>query len=143
MKKQKGFTLVELMLVVAIIGILAGIVYPNYQESVKKSRRADAKGALAGLANAMERRFTETGSYTGAANTVDDPGDLGTPWVYSAKSPIDGTETYYNLSIVAVTDSTYTIAATPVNQQQSDKCGTLTLTSTGVRANSENVADCW
>lgn len=148
MNKQKGFTLVELMVVVAIIGILAGIVYPNYQDSVRKARRADAKGALTGLANALERRYTETGSYTGAANTVDDPGDVGTPWVYSAKSPVDGTETYYNLTIASATTSTYTIAATPVNQQQNDKCGMLTLTNTGVRGDgisTPSVAEsgCW
>jgi prepilin-type N-terminal cleavage/methylation domain-containing protein len=60
---KNGFTLIELMIVVAIIGILASIAYPSYQESILKSRRADAKGALLGFANAMERHFTETNSY--------------------------------------------------------------------------------
>ncbi|MBT5967504.1 MAG: prepilin-type N-terminal cleavage/methylation domain-containing protein, partial [Gammaproteobacteria bacterium] len=54
-REIKGFTIIELMITVAIIGILASIAYPSYQESVYKSRRADGKGALLGLANAMER----------------------------------------------------------------------------------------
>ena len=60
---QPGFTLIELMITVAIVGILASIAYPSYQDSVMKSRRADVKGVLLGLTNAMERRFTETNSY--------------------------------------------------------------------------------
>ena len=63
MLNTKGFTLVELMIAVAIVGILASIAYPSYQDSVRKSRRADAKGALLGFANAMERHFTENNSY--------------------------------------------------------------------------------
>ena len=66
MLNTKGFTLIELMIAVAIVGILAGIAYPSYQDSVRKSRRADAKGALLGFANAMERYFTENNSYLGA-----------------------------------------------------------------------------
>ncbi|MCP4091353.1 MAG: prepilin-type N-terminal cleavage/methylation domain-containing protein, partial [Gammaproteobacteria bacterium] len=56
--KSRGFTLIELMIVVAIVGILAAIAYPSYQEQVRKSRRADANGALLGLANAMQRHAT-------------------------------------------------------------------------------------
>ena len=56
----KGFSLIELMIAVAIVGILAGIAYPSYQESVRDSRRADAKGALLGFANSMERFLRRT-----------------------------------------------------------------------------------
>jgi len=55
MNKQTAFTLIELMVTVAIVGILASIAYPSYQDSVRKSRRADVKGVVLGLANAMER----------------------------------------------------------------------------------------
>jgi type IV pilus assembly protein PilE len=141
MNKQKGFTLIELMVVIAIIGILAAIVYPSYQDSVQKSRRADAKGALGSFATAMERHFSETGKYTGVGE------DTGVPTIFSTKSPVDGTETYYNLTVQA-TDNSFTLTATPTGAQANDKCGTLTLTNTGVRGDgistpSQAASGCW
>lgn len=142
MKTQKAFTLIELMVTVAIVGILAGIAYPSYQDSVMKSRRADAKGALLGFANAMERRFTETNSYLGAGAAG---GNTGTPTIFSATSPVDGGTPYYNLTINAATASTYTLNAAPTGVQANDKCGTLSLTQTGARGISTAipVTDCW
>jgi type IV pilus assembly protein PilE len=144
-KKTTGFTLIELMLVLAIIGILATIAYPQYQESVKKSRRTDAKGALMGFAGAMERYFTVANHYTGAAVGS---ADTGVPRVYATQSPIDGTEKYYDLTIADATATTFTLYATPTGKQATDRCGTLTLTNTGVRdikAQTAGVtkADCW
>jgi type IV pilus assembly protein PilE len=140
--QQNGFTLIELMVTVAIVGILAGIAYPSYQDSVMKSRRADAKGALLGLANAMERHFTARNTYLGAG-TID--GDTGSPTIFSATSPVDGGTPYYNLTINAATASAYTLHAAPTGAQANDKCGTLSLTQTGVRGISTAlaVADCW
>jgi type IV pilus assembly protein PilE len=140
--QQNGFTLIELMVTVAIVGILAGIAYPSYQDSVMKSRRADAKGALLGLANAMERHFTARNTYLGAG-TID--GDTGSPTIFSATSPVDGGTPYYNLTINAATASAYTLHAVPTGAQANDKCGTLSLTQTGVRGISTAlaVADCW
>jgi type IV pilus assembly protein PilE len=140
--QQNGFTLIELMVTVAIVGILAGIAYPGYQDSVMKSRRADAKGALLGLANAMERHFTETNSYLGAGTTA---GNTGSPTIFSATSPVDGGTPYYNLTINAATASSYTLKAEPTGAQSNDKCGTLSLTQTGARGISTAlaVADCW
>ncbi len=140
--QQMGFTLIELMVTVVIVGILAGIAYPSYQDSVMTSRRADAKGALLGLANAMERRFTERNSYLGAGTT---DGNTGSPTIFSATSPIDGGTAYYNLSINAVTASTYTLHAAPTGAQANDRCGTLSLTQAGVRGISSAlpVAECW
>jgi type IV pilus assembly protein PilE len=140
--QQNGFTLIELMVTVAIVGILAGIAYPSYQDSVMKSRRADAKGALLGLANAMERHFTARNTYLGAG-TID--GDTGSPTIFSATSPVDGGTPYYNLTINAATASAYTLHAAPTGAQANDKCGTLSLTQTGARGISTAlaVADCW
>ena len=119
-QKQRGFTLIELMITVAIVGILASIAYPSYQDSVMKSRRADAKGALLGLANTMERNFTTTNSYVGVTPTNTD---------------------YYTITITA-TASSYTLSAAPVGAQVNDSCGTLTLTQTGVKAVTGTGA-CW
>ena len=148
---QHGFTLIELMVAVAIIGILSSIAYPSYQDSVMKSRRADAKGALLGFANAMERRFTETNSYCnaggadGADTCGDGTNDTGSPSIYATTSPVDGGTPYYDLTINAAGDSSYTLYAAPRDAQATDKCGTLTLTHTGVKGNSANLAqsECW
>lgn len=130
MKKANGFTLIELMIVVAIIGILAAIAYPSYQDSVRKSRRGDCAGALAGLANAMERHFTINNTYLGAAAGG---ANTGAPSVYSTQCPVDGGTPTYNLTISVATATTYTIQAAPTGTQASDDCGTLTLTNTGVK----------
>jgi len=147
MKRLQGFTLIELMIVVAIVGILGSIAYPSYQESIRKSRRGDAKGALLGFANAMERHFTETNNYCGAG-TDDAAGDCedakGVPTIYSATSPVDGTTAYYNLEITAVTEVSYTLSAIPTGAQTGDSCGTLTIQNTGAKGvSSSTVASCW
>ena len=88
---QPGFTLIELMVTVAIVGILAGIAYPSYQDSVRKSRRSDVEGVLLGLANAMERNFTTATATNGycdvgvtvVANCGTGTGDTGTPSIYT------------------------------------------------------------
>lgn len=141
MKKTKGFTLIELMIVVAIIGILAAIAYPSYQDSVRKSRRGDCAGALAGLANAMERYFTINNTYVGAT--------LGTAAgdIYTNQCPVDGGTATYNLSISAAAATTYIIQAAPTGAQSGDTCGSLTLTNTGVKgvtgATGKTWQDCW
>ncbi len=125
--RKNGFTLVELMVVIAIIGILTAIAFPSYQNYLKKSRREDAKGALMGLANAMERHFTETNSYQKAA--VGNA-DTGTPRIYSATSPIDGDTPYYDLRIMAATQTTYRIRATPISSSAQKNDGFLELLHT-------------
>lgn len=128
MKFQKAFTLLELLIAIAIIGLLAGIAYPSYQESILKSRRVDAQSALLALAQALERWNTTEGSYLGAAT---DDADTGSPTIFSTKSPIDGNSTYYNLKIHSASSLAYVIAAEPVNNQAGN--GILILKSTGAR----------
>jgi type IV pilus assembly protein PilE len=121
-RKSRGFTLVELMIVIVIIGILAAIAIPSYQSSTKKSRRSAAEGDLMNFAQAMERYFTNNGSYTGATAAG----------VFSTQSPSSGGTAYYTLS-VAVTGggATYTLTATPINAQAGD--GKIELDNTGAR----------
>jgi type IV pilus assembly protein PilE len=145
-KIQPGFTLIELMVTVSIIGILASIAIPSYHESVMKSRRADAKGALLGFENAMERYFTVHNKYTGAADDGDDTG-APAPTVFSATSPVNSVTPYYNLTISEATTSTYTLNATPTGVQVNDICGVLTLNHTGVKGvintTGATAANCW
>ena len=137
-KRQHAFTLIELMIAVAIIGILAAIAIPSYQDSVKKSRRADAQGALMSLANAMERHFTESNTYCDAAvsgaTAVTGCGtgsaDSGTPSVEPKQSPESGTK-QYDLTINVPNATTYTLRATPTGAQTGN--GYLELTNTGER----------
>ena len=146
MLNTKGFTLIELMIAVAIVGILAGIAYPSYQDSVRESRRADAKGALLGFVNAMERFFTVNNTYLGAGTTNN---NTGAPTIFPDHSPVDGGTPYYNLTIAdGVTANSYTLNAAPTGAQSTDKCGTLTLTNTGARnianaATGITAANCW
>jgi len=133
---MKGFTLTELMIVIAIIGILASIALPAYQNSITKSRRADAQGALLGFANAMERHFTTNSSYLGAAGTQASPIDTGSPWIFSSRSPVDTSTTFYNLTISTATATMFTLTATPTGPQVGD--GIMTIDHTGARRWDEN-----
>jgi len=140
MKKNAstGFTLIELMIVVAVIAILAAIAYPSYVEQVQKTRRSNCAGELVGLANAMERFFTENGTYIGAT-VGGNAGDI-----YPAQCPIDGGPAYYNLSIAAQAASTFTVQAAPTGAQAGDTCGTLSYTNTGQKgATGGSLAECW
>ena len=127
-----GFTLIELMIVVAIVGILASIAYPSYTEHVAKSRRADAQTALMELAQFMERRYTSVGSYLDGANA---------PTLPFTEAPKEGAGKFYDLTLSAITATSYTLSAAPKGAAASDKCGTMTLTNTGAKGAA--LTDCW
>ncbi|MDQ7091091.1 MAG: type IV pilin protein [Methylococcales bacterium] len=130
LRKKKGFTLIELLIAVAIVGILASIAYPNYSDYIIRSRREDAKGALMGLSNAMERHFTETNSYMkAAANNAD----TGRPGIFAQTSPVDGGKAYYNLNITAATQTSYTLRATPITGSGQDTNGFLEIQNTDAK----------
>jgi type IV pilus assembly protein PilE len=140
MTKQKAFTLIEVMIVVTIIGILAAIGFPSYQNSVKKSRRSDAKAALIGFANAMERYYTENNTFCDAggaggtgANSCGAAGtkDTGKPTIFATQSPIDGTTKFYDLTINSVSQTIFNLRATPIGAQNGD--GILELSNTQSR----------
>lgn len=137
-RSSHGFTLIEVMIVVVIIGILAAIAYPSYQDSIRKSRRADAQTALLELAQFMERQYTANGTYLTAANAA-----VTLPFT---ESPKDGATKHYNLAFSGnPTRNAYVLGATPKNAMANDPCGTLTLSNTGAKgqATGMSVTDCW
>lgn len=134
--RNGGFSLIELMITVVIIGILAGIAIPSYQEHIKKTRRAMAQAALLEFSGVMERRFTVMNTYCDAgtdasAGCGSSDGDTGAPTVFFSEAPLDGATKYYDLAIQAVTPTSYTLRASPKGAQAGD--GYLDLTSTGAR----------
>jgi len=128
--RQAGFSLIELMIVVAIIAILASVAYPSYQQYVIKSRRAAVTSCLLQHAQLMERHYTTNLTYVGAAAPVCEA----------------SVTRFYGVGFsVAPAARTYTIRATPNGSQPDSRCGTLTLNAQGVRTKSGSgtLADCW
>lgn len=125
-----GFTLIELMVVVTIIGIIAAIAYPSYQGYVEKTRRGDAKGVLMQFASAMERHYTQNNTYKGAD---DGNGVPGAPpsGLFPDEAPLDGNAKFYDLTIQDLQANSFVLRATPKNAQAGD--GFLQLHSNGVR----------
>lgn len=141
---EKGFTLIELMIVVVIIAILAAIAIPAYQEYIFRSRRAEAQSLLNEAAAREERWRAQNGKYM-TESTPTDIAKLKLPQVDKSENG------YYTLGIavaVAGDDGGYTLTATRAGPQASDtKCGDFTLDATGkkgmVADKPGTVADCW
>lgn len=146
----KGFTLIELMITVAIVAILAAIAYPSYVEQVSRSRRADAQSALLETAQWIERQYTFTNAYDKfyKAGTLTTLVDAELPALKGK------TGDYYTLSFGTATASTspsagaFSLRLVPKGAMLNDKCGTLALTNTGDKTISgttggASVATCW
>ncbi|QSP96496.1 type IV pilin protein [Marinobacter salinisoli] len=135
MMGQSGFTLIELMIVVAIIGIIAAVAYPSYLDHVKNARRADVQGDLVSFANAMERYYTQNNSYIGAdGGTAAITTTLTAPdsSVYHSTSPRDGTAVY-NLRIYNLTANSFQLRAVPIAGGPQAGDGLIELRSNGIR----------
>ena len=132
--KPNGFTLIELMIVVAIVAITAAIALPSYQNQIEKTRRGGAKADLIELTSFMQRFYTENNRFDvdRAGNAVVLPFN---------ESPFDGATKFYDLTLAAA-QSSYTLTATPKGAQSSDSCGTLSVAHTGAKTHSSGT-DCW
>jgi len=129
---EAGFTLIELMIALVILSILAAIAFPTYQNSIIKSRRSDATGALSQGSLAMETCRANGSTYTGCAPVANSQAG------------------YYTIAVnVPAGGASFTLTASPVagtTQANDADCTTLTLTSGGVRGytgSASGASICW
>lgn len=132
--RNEGFTLIELLIVMVIASILAMIAVPSYQQSVIKSRRAEARVVINDTAQRLERCYTQFGAYDADDCPIDDDEE------------ILSQGGFYTLTVDIADAATWTLTAAPEGPQVDDaKCGSLSLTNTGVRAitGTDDLERCW
>ena len=133
MKRQAGFTLIEVMMAVVIIGILAAIAFPSYREYVLRGHRSEGVALLSEAAARQERYYAQNNTYADS--------------VAKLSMDADSDNDYYRLSVVAADATSYTLLATAINSQVDDlKCGNLGLNEQSVKTETgtaADAADCW
>lgn len=144
--RTRGFTLIEVMIVVVIIGVLAAIAWPQYTESVNRARRNSAKTALLEAAQWLEREYTNSASFARKANGDTINNALLDTAPIKSRNEI---ASYYTLQFRdgEPTAQTFILDAIPTGTMTNDRCGTFTLTQTGAKTISTGDEDlrrqCW
>lgn len=147
----QGFTLIELMIAVAVVGIVSAIAYPSYREQVRKSHRSEAKSALLQNAQFLERNFTANNCYHRTdGNCTTGSVSIRLPLL---KVPKDSTETTrYTIQFAdgQPTRNSFVLEAVPVRTMRGDACGTFTLNHLGTKnikdkppGSTKTVEECW
>jgi type IV pilus assembly protein PilE len=137
--RQAGFSLVELLVVLVIMGVLSALALPGYSRFVQRGNRTEVMAALLEAQHFMERYYSANGQYLSPANAV--------PMLPQRlqRIPIQGT-VRYQLSVREATVNSYLLQAVPEGSMAGDVCGNLTINQTGLRGvlNSTNsVSECW
>ncbi len=140
-----GFTLIEAMVTVAIVGILSAIAYPSYSSYIARGKRSDARAALLENAQYLEARFTSNGYYSSARDNNTAPA------LPVTSVPRNGDSPSYNLT-ATVTNTSYTLTASPTGTMTDDRCKSYRLNQTGAQSLWDGsqavtdmalVAECW
>jgi len=145
MTSQRGFTLIELMIVVAIVAILASIAIPSYRDYIVKTNRSAATSFMLQVANREEQLILDMRQYVAVASAVDNtnfpkkPTD--DPTGINLTVPPEASK-FYTFSITTPTTTSYTITATPIGSQLTSdtRCPTLKLDQTGAKT---PLSGCW
>jgi type IV pilus assembly protein PilE len=152
-RQNAGFTLIELMITLLILGIVAAIAVPSYRNYVLRANRTEARAALLGLAAAEEKYYLQCNTYTGTLDSTKDntcatSGGVAASLKFSSTSE----RGYYDIAFVGTPDAnTWTATATAVGSQpqsKDTKCQVFQLTSAGVKtakdsSSNANDAECW
>lgn len=136
-RSEEGFSLVEVLVVLALAAVLLSLALPNYREQVARTRRVQAQAGLLEDAQSMQRYYAANNTYENATDAS----------LATARTPREGDVASYTLSVMATppTLTGWTLVATPVGPMTGDRCGSLTLDSLGVKGatGTAPVAECW